>query len=74
MDKSLRNATTSDLQMVLELLEAVKLPTAGVKDQIQNFKLEFEHSSPELFPTRARHSKNPAFAGSGPCLYSCGRG
>ena len=45
MDKSLRNATTSDLEMVLELLEAVKLPTAGVKDQIQNFRLEFENQT-----------------------------
>lgn len=45
MDTSSRNATTSDLETVLELLEVAKLPTAGVKENIQNFKLEFDHQT-----------------------------
>jgi amino-acid N-acetyltransferase len=38
----MRSATLEDLQDVLNLLEAAKLPTAGVKDHIQNFRLEFQ--------------------------------
>jgi amino-acid N-acetyltransferase len=41
MSKSPRSATTNDLAVVLELLETAKLPTAGVKDHLQNFVLEF---------------------------------
>ncbi len=37
----MRSATLEDLQSVLNLLEAAKLPTAGVKDHLQNFMLEF---------------------------------
>jgi amino-acid N-acetyltransferase len=45
MDSSFRNSTTSDLELVLELLEAAKLPTAGVKDHIQNFRLEYHNNT-----------------------------
>lgn len=38
-------ATLEDLPEVLNLLEAAKLPTAGVKDHIQNFRLEFEDNT-----------------------------
>jgi amino-acid N-acetyltransferase len=38
-------ATLEDLQDVLNLLETAKLPTAGVKDHIQHFMLEFEDST-----------------------------
>ncbi len=38
----MRLATPADLPAVLELLETSKLPTAGVNDHIQNFRLEFE--------------------------------
>lgn len=37
----MRSATLEDLEDVLNLLETAKLPTAGVKDHIQNFRLEF---------------------------------
>jgi amino-acid N-acetyltransferase len=36
-------ATPEDLPAILELLESLKLPTAGVKDHFQNFVLEFEN-------------------------------
>jgi amino-acid N-acetyltransferase len=45
MLESFRNATTNDLEMVLELLETSKLPTAGVKDHIQNFILGFQNNT-----------------------------
>ena len=45
MLETLRNATPKDLASILELLEASKLPTAGVKDHFQNFLLEFEHDT-----------------------------
>lgn len=38
-------ATLEDLQDVLNLLETTKLPTAGVKDHLQNFVLEFENDT-----------------------------
>jgi amino-acid N-acetyltransferase len=41
---NVRAATLEDLQNVLNLLEAAKLPTVGVKDHIQNFILEIEHN------------------------------
>jgi amino-acid N-acetyltransferase len=41
----MRSATLEDLQDVLNLLETAKLPTAGVKDHIQNFMLEFHKNT-----------------------------
>ncbi len=38
----MRAATVNDLPAVLELLEANKLPTAGVQDHLEQFQLEFE--------------------------------
>lgn len=37
----MRAATLEDLPTIFKLLETAKLPTAGVKDHIQNFILEF---------------------------------
>jgi amino-acid N-acetyltransferase len=42
---TMRAATLEDLEDVLNLLESAKLPTAGVKDHIQNFMLEFENDA-----------------------------
>jgi amino-acid N-acetyltransferase len=42
---NMRAATLEDLQSVLELLEAAKLPTAGVKDHIQNYLLELDNQT-----------------------------
>jgi amino-acid N-acetyltransferase len=40
---SMQAATPEDLPAILELLESLKLPRAGVKDHFQNFVLEFEN-------------------------------
>ena len=37
----MRAATANDLPAVLELLEANRLPTAGVQDHLEQFQLEF---------------------------------
>ena len=37
----MQQATANDLPAVLELLEANKLPTAGVQDHLEHFLLEF---------------------------------
>jgi amino-acid N-acetyltransferase len=41
----MRPATPEDLKDVLDLLETAKLPTAGVKDHIHNFMLEFGNNT-----------------------------
>jgi amino-acid N-acetyltransferase len=41
----MRPATLEDLPSVLNLLETAKLPTAGVSDHIQNFRLEFHNNT-----------------------------
>jgi amino-acid N-acetyltransferase len=41
----MRSATLEDLQDVLKLLETSKLPTAGVKNHIHNFMLEFQKNT-----------------------------
>jgi amino-acid N-acetyltransferase len=39
----MQTATAIDLPAVLELLEANKLPTAGVQDHLEHFLLEFDN-------------------------------
>jgi amino-acid N-acetyltransferase len=39
----MRTATAADLPAVLALLEDCELPTAGVKEHLGNFILEFDH-------------------------------
>ncbi len=41
----MRSATLEDLQDILKLLETSKLLTAGVKNHIQNFMLEFHQNT-----------------------------
>jgi amino-acid N-acetyltransferase len=41
----MRTATANDLHAVLKLLEANKLPTAGVQDHLEHFLLEFENEN-----------------------------
>jgi amino-acid N-acetyltransferase len=41
----MRPATPEDLKDLLDLLETAKLPTAGVKDHIHNFMLEFGNNT-----------------------------
>ena len=40
----MQRATANDLPAVLELLEANKLPTAGVQDHLKHFLLEFDRA------------------------------
>ena len=41
----MRTATSADLAAVLELLEANKLPLAGVKDHLEHYWLEFANEN-----------------------------
>jgi amino-acid N-acetyltransferase len=41
----MRSATATDVPAVLKLLEDDKLPTAGVKDHLEHFQLEFANEN-----------------------------
>jgi amino-acid N-acetyltransferase len=41
----MRPATQTDLPMILELLELHTLPTAGVRDHLEHFLLEFDQTN-----------------------------